>query len=357
MTATYKAWVKNLAKQNVEDESNGSMFGGSSLISSSDLPTFGQKPSSSIIVSKAPNPLNLSNEAFANSGPSAEESVDRITDGLFQYSGPYDLIRGTEEAAGFDLVISEDFLLKDTNPTPEGSHRLRQGVFKTGLKINIPKGYEGNIKPRSSTFKNFNIIITEGTVDSDYLGEIGIGFFYDYWTFRNIPKGSRVAQLVIRPIYTGKMIKVEEGHLTKKSKRGEEGFGSTGAAYIPNAQPIVTSTPTTSCCIQNPFSDTITISSDDEVKEITETKLPFCGYDAVSEESDSDVEVASGVYNGKPFSLKYSKNPILVRPKALRRVKRIIESDDEEIENTILHGRESIEKVLDPYGDLDMIEK
>lgn len=123
----------------------------------------------------------------------------------------------TEGSVGFDLQSIEDCEL-----APQ-----ERKLVPTGIYISIPKGFEGQIRPRSGLSISFGLTVlnTPGTIDSDYRGEIkiilynaGLGFIY-------ITKGDRIAQLVISPIQKVELIEVEE---LDKTTRGEDGFGSTG---------------------------------------------------------------------------------------------------------------------------------
>lgn len=97
--------------------------------------------------------------------------------------------------------------------------------YGTGVFIEIPEGYEGQIRPRSS-ISNTGLIMANspGTIDSNYRGEIKV-------RFKAIPNsfiyevGDRIAQLVITPVIKANLEVVEE---LSETERGEDGFGSTG---------------------------------------------------------------------------------------------------------------------------------
>ena len=97
----------------------------------------------------------------------------------------------------------------------------------TGIALEIPKGYEGQVRPRSGLALKSGITITNspGTIDSGYRGEVKI-IIHNLGrdTFR-IEKGMRIAQLAIRPVPEVRFIEVEE---IEESDRGTGGFGSTG---------------------------------------------------------------------------------------------------------------------------------
>jgi dUTP pyrophosphatase len=123
----------------------------------------------------------------------------------------------TEHSAGMDLRCAEDFTL----------YPKERRLVGTGLKMAIPPGYEGQVRPRSGlAFKHgISLVNTPGTIDADYRGEIGvilINHGADVVTFN---AGDRIAQFVIAPVVRAELIVVDELETTE---RGEGGFGSTG---------------------------------------------------------------------------------------------------------------------------------
>lgn len=97
--------------------------------------------------------------------------------------------------------------------------------FYTGLAIEVPEGFEAQIRPRSSTGgAGLLIVNAPGTVDSDYRGEVIIQIFA-LIPHTRVTKGDRIAQLVIAPVARCVIQVAEE--LTP-TERGGGGFGSTG---------------------------------------------------------------------------------------------------------------------------------
>ena len=100
-------------------------------------------------------------------------------------------------------------------------------MIPTGLKFEIPLGYEMQIRPRSGLAAKSGITVlnTPGTIDSDYRGEVKIILInlgkYDFI----VNNGDRIAQAVIAPVTQGKFTFVNE---LSSTSRGEGGFGSTG---------------------------------------------------------------------------------------------------------------------------------
>ena len=127
----------------------------------------------------------------------------------------------TQDAAGMDLRAAvpenEPLILKV-------GKRL---LVPTGLILEIPRGHEGQIRPRSGlAYKNgITCLNTPGTIDADYRGEVMVLLVnHGEQTFK-IERGMRIAQMVIAPIM---QVKITEGSLASKTDRGSGGFGSTG---------------------------------------------------------------------------------------------------------------------------------
>lgn len=125
----------------------------------------------------------------------------------------------TKASAGLDLKanIDETITLKP----------LERTLVKTGLFIEIPEGYEAQVRPRSGlAFKNgVTVLNAPGTIDADYRGEVGvilINLSNDAFT---IQPGDRIAQMVFAKFEQADWNDVDA--LTE-TVRGEGGFGSTG---------------------------------------------------------------------------------------------------------------------------------
>ncbi len=100
-------------------------------------------------------------------------------------------------------------------------------LVPTGLYMQIPEGFVGDIRPRSGLALNYGITVLNapGTIDSDYRGEIGVILHNTSDDLYTIHHGDRIAQLVITP-YESVAIVVADG--LSDTSRGEGGFGSTG---------------------------------------------------------------------------------------------------------------------------------
>lgn len=125
----------------------------------------------------------------------------------------------TPQSAGMDLRanIEEPFLL----------HPGERHLFPTGLHIQLPDGYEGQIRPRSGLALKHGISMVNcvGTLDADYTGDVGVLLINLSNQCFEVNPGERIAQLVISPIVQGKWVEVEE---LDDTERGNGGFGHSG---------------------------------------------------------------------------------------------------------------------------------
>lgn len=105
----------------------------------------------------------------------------------------------------------------------------RRALVPTGLVLEIPEGFEGQVRPRSGlAFKNgITCLNTPGTIDSDYRGEVKVLLVNLGEEDFLVTRGMRVAQFVIAPVSRAT---VEERSAAAGTTRGSGGFGSTGTA-------------------------------------------------------------------------------------------------------------------------------
>lgn len=125
----------------------------------------------------------------------------------------------SEGAAGLDIRA---FLPADRGIPPLGRERI-----PTGLLLEIPAGYEAQVRPRSGLAARYGVTVLNapGTIDSDYRGELEIilvNLGAETFTVHN---GDRIAQLVIAPVSRAQVAEVQA---LRDSARGAGGFGSTG---------------------------------------------------------------------------------------------------------------------------------
>lgn len=121
-------------------------------------------------------------------------------------------------SAGMDLCSSEEEVVLGS---------LERALVSTGLFIEIPQGYEGQVRPRSGLAikHGISLINCTGTIDSDYRGELKIpvvNLSKDTYTIR---RGDRIAQIIFARVEQAELIEVES---ISETDRGHGGFGSTG---------------------------------------------------------------------------------------------------------------------------------
>lgn len=125
----------------------------------------------------------------------------------------------TSASAGMDLKanINEPVTLQP----------LERAVIKTGLYIELPVGYEAQVRPRSglAAKKGITVLNTPGTIDADYRGEIGVILVNLSNQEFTLEDGERIAQLVIAK---HERVQWSEAAILSETSRGQGGFGSTG---------------------------------------------------------------------------------------------------------------------------------
>lgn len=123
----------------------------------------------------------------------------------------------TPQSAGMDVRCTEHIVM---NP----GERV---LAKTGLFVQIPAGFEIQVRPRSGLAlkQGVTVLNTPGTIDSDYRGEIGVILINHSGTVVEFAKGERIAQLVLSRV---ERIQWELTDSLSGTKRGQHGFGSTG---------------------------------------------------------------------------------------------------------------------------------
>jgi len=123
----------------------------------------------------------------------------------------------SEDAAGLDVSSAEDRTLE-----PGQRH-----AFATGFAIEIPRGYEVQVRPRSGLAIRHGItcLNTPGTIDSDYRGEVKVILVNLGQEPFEVRRGERIAQLVPAPVLRASFVEASE---LAETARGAGGFGSTG---------------------------------------------------------------------------------------------------------------------------------
>jgi dUTP pyrophosphatase len=104
---------------------------------------------------------------------------------------------------------------------------LERVLVKTGLFLEIPEGFEAQVRPRSGLAlkKGITVLNSPGTVDADYRGEVGVILINLSNEEFVIENGERIAQLVFAKVEQADWVNVE---ILSETARGEGGFGSTG---------------------------------------------------------------------------------------------------------------------------------
>lgn len=125
----------------------------------------------------------------------------------------------TSASAGLDIRANIDW--------PVELKPLERALIKTGIFLEIPEGYECQVRPRSGlAFKNgVTVLNSPGTIDADYRGEVGVILI----NLSNDPfvvnDGERIAQLVFAEFKQAEWVQAD---VLSDTERGEGGFGSTG---------------------------------------------------------------------------------------------------------------------------------
>jgi dUTP pyrophosphatase len=125
----------------------------------------------------------------------------------------------TQGSSGLDVraAVSQDIILKP------GSFE----IVPTNFSVEIPVGYEIEVRPRSGLAAEFGIGVlnSPGTIDSDYRGEVKIILFNFGKENFKISRGDRIAQMILSKVYSAQLVETEN---LQESTRGKGGFGHTG---------------------------------------------------------------------------------------------------------------------------------
>lgn len=125
----------------------------------------------------------------------------------------------TDHSAGMDIraFLSQPVVLKP----------LERALIPTGIFIEIPQGYEAQVRPRSGLAikKGITVLNTPGTIDSDYRGEVKVIVINLSGDVEEIVDGDRIAQMIINKHEKAQWEQVDQ---LAETKRGSGGFGHTG---------------------------------------------------------------------------------------------------------------------------------
>lgn len=135
--------------------------------------------------------------------------------------------KSQHELPNYETIASAGMDLRANLVEPIELKPLERAIVKTGLFIELPIGYEAQVRPRSglAAKKGITVLNSPGTVDADYRGEIGVILVNLSNENFVVENGERIAQLIIAKHERAEWISVEE---LSETTRGAGGFGSTG---------------------------------------------------------------------------------------------------------------------------------
>ena len=125
----------------------------------------------------------------------------------------------TAGSAGMDLKANTD--------VPVSLKPMERYLFPTGMHIQLPEGYEAQIRPRSGLAAKYGVTVTNapGTIDEDFVGQIMVSLINLSTDTVVIYPGDRIAQMVVAKY---EKVTWEEVAALDETERGDGGFGSTG---------------------------------------------------------------------------------------------------------------------------------
>jgi dUTP pyrophosphatase len=127
----------------------------------------------------------------------------------------------SDHAAGLDLVAA----LPEV--APMSLQPSDRALIPTGLVIELPEGFEAQVRPRSGLAHKYGVTVLNGpgTIDADYRGEVMVILINLGSEPFLVERGDRIAQLVVSPVTH---VEIEEAETLQITERGTGGFGSTG---------------------------------------------------------------------------------------------------------------------------------
>lgn len=123
--------------------------------------------------------------------------------------------KATQKSAGYDIYTPIDFILFSNSSQ----------IIETGIKLQFPDGWHGELKCKSGLAFKHNITIFEGTIDNDYVGEIKIKITNNSNIDYVFCKGEKICQIILRKDFEGELLLTNK---VNNTERGENGFGSSG---------------------------------------------------------------------------------------------------------------------------------
>ena len=138
--------------------------------------------------------------------------------------------KSTHELPNYETLASAGMDLRANITESITLNPLERTIVKTGLFIELPIGYEAQVRPRSglAAKKGITVLNSPGTVDEGYTGEVKVIIFNTTDKPVSINKGMKIAQCVIASCISGKYVNLNKVESIKPKDRNENGFGSTG---------------------------------------------------------------------------------------------------------------------------------
>lgn len=127
----------------------------------------------------------------------------------------------------YQTVLSAGMDLKANTDEPIALKPMERWLFPTGIYIQLPEGYESQIRPRSGLAAKYGVTVTNapGTIDADYTGEVKVSLINLSRDTVVIQPGERIAQMVVAKY---EKVTWNEVAVLDETERGDGGFGSTG---------------------------------------------------------------------------------------------------------------------------------
>ena len=135
--------------------------------------------------------------------------------------------QSTHKLPAYETIASAGMDLRANISAPIILKPLERTIIKTGLSVELPIGFEAQVRPRSGLAAKHGLTVlnSPGTIDADFRGEIGVILVNLSAVEFKIEDGERIAQLVIAKHEHIQWLEVQN---LNKTSRGEGGFGSTG---------------------------------------------------------------------------------------------------------------------------------
>lgn len=135
--------------------------------------------------------------------------------------------KGTQELPKYATVGSAGMDLRANLDEPMVLKRFERKLIPTGIYIQLPEGYEAQVRPRSGLALKHGLLVpnSPGTIDADYTGEVCVMLWNLGEEDFTINPGERIAQMIVSKYEQVDLVPVDE---LEKTERGDGGFGHTG---------------------------------------------------------------------------------------------------------------------------------